>query len=115
MLYSVHQHSSLIRATKSDKIMQVYDIKKLDLSNQPHHIKGSSYFEDAYPSGPKSTFRPLFSSRVQYNCQKETILAAIWGRITLPERETIREWKACEFIVYPFAKSHPRVAILVIT
>ena len=115
MLHSVHQHSGLIRATRSGKIVQVYHIKKLDLSNQPDPIKGSSYFEDAYPSGPKNTLGPLFSSKVQYNYQKVTIPAAFRDRITLPERETIREWKACGFIINPFAKSHPRVAILVIT
>ena len=35
-----------MRATNSDKELQVYDVKELDSSYQPQPIESSPYFED---------------------------------------------------------------------
>ena len=51
--YSAQQHISLMRATNSDKELQVYDVKELDSSYHPHPIESSHYFEDEYRSGPQ--------------------------------------------------------------
>ena len=83
--------------------MQVHDIKELNLSHQPTPLKAALPSKTNIAVVPKRALRPLFSSRVQYNCPRGTITAALRGSITLPEGETIREWKACACILYPFA------------